>query len=294
MNAKQIDRIATAFFYLVAVIIVSILAGLLGFIMVKGLPQLSLSFLTSAPEFMKAGGGVAPQLFNSFYILFLTLLIVVPLGVGAGIYMSQYAPKNGITDFFRTMIEVLSSIPSIVVGLFGLLLFVNVTGWGYTIIGGALALAIFNLPLIVRVTEQALDSVPRDQTEASLALGVTKWETIWSVILPAALPGIITGTILASGRIFGEAAALLYTSGMSSPLLDFTNWNPFEPTSPLNIFRPGSTLSVHIWKINSEGLIPDAREIANGASALLVLAVLFFNLAARWLGKLIYKRLTSS
>ncbi|GAA0354289.1 phosphate ABC transporter permease PstA [Bacillus horti] len=294
MRAKQIDRVATVFFYLIAITIVGILVGLLGYIFVKGIPNLSWSFLTSAPEFMRAGGGVAPQLFNSFYILILTLLMVVPVGVGAGIYMSQYAPKNSVTDFLRTTIEVLSSIPSIVVGLFGLMLFVNMTGWGYTIIGGAMALAIFNLPLIVRVTEQALEAVPKDQTEASLALGVTKWETIWSVLLPAALPGIITGTILASGRIFGEAAALLYTSGMSSPSLDFTNWNPFELTSPLNIFRSGSTLSVHIWKINSEGLIPDAREIANGASALLVLAVLVFNLGARWLGKWIHKRLTSS
>jgi phosphate transport system permease protein len=147
---------------------------------------------------------------------------------------------------------------------------------------------------MVRVVEQALSAVPREQKEASLALGVTHWQTITRVALPVALPGIVTGTILAAGRVFGEAAALIFTAGMTSPTLDFSDWNPASPTSPLNPFRPASTLAVHIWKINSEGIIPDAKEIAAGASALLVLSVLVFNLLARWLGNRIHKRITSS
>lgn len=294
MKSQTADKIATGVFIAIALFIVSILIFLLGYILFHGLAKINWDFITSPPKFMQAGGGVGPQLFNSFYLLFLTMLITVPLGVGGGIYLAEYAKPNKITELLRNSIEILSSLPSIVVGLFGLLVFVNYTGWGYTLIGGALALTIFNLPLMVRITEDALRSVPAEQKEASLALGITRWHTIVKVLLPSALPGIITGAILTSGRVFGEAAALLFTSGMSSPILDFTNWNPFSESSPLNPFRPGETLAVNIWKINSEGLVPDAKEIANGASALLVLAVLIFNLTARWFGRFLYRRLTSS
>jgi phosphate transport system permease protein len=294
MKSQTADKIATGVFIAIALFIVSILIFLLGYILFHGLAKINWDFITSPPKFMQAGGGVGPQLFNSFYLLFLTMLITVPLGVGGGIYLAEYAKPNKITELLRNSIEILSSLPSIVVGLFGLLVFVNYTGWGYTLIGGALALTIFNLPLMVRITEDALRSVPAEQKEASLALGITRWHTIVKVLLPSALPGIITGAILTSGRVFGEAAALLFTSGMSSPILDFTNWNPFSESSPLNPFRPGETLAVNIWKINSEGLVPDAKEIANGASALLVLAVLIFNMTARWFGRFLYRRLTSS
>lgn len=194
----------------------------------------------------------------------------------------------------RTVIEVLSSLPSIVVGLFGFLFFVISMGWGFSILSGALALTLFNLPLMVRVVEDSIRGVPSSQREAGLALGVSKWETIKHVLLPAALPGIITGIILASGRVFGEAAALIYTAGMSSPNLDFTNWNPFSPTSPLNPLRPAETLAVHIWKVNGEAVIPDVNAVSSGASAVLVLFILVFNVSARWIGKRIYRRMTSS
>jgi phosphate transport system permease protein len=136
--------------------------------------------------------------------------------------------------------------------------------------------------------------VPNEQKEASLALGLSRWKTITSVMMPIAIPNILTGTILASGRVFGEAAALLFTAGMSSPRLDFTDWNPLSPFSPLNPMRPAETLAVHIWKINSEGRAPDAAEIAAGASAVLIIVVLLFNLTARWLGRRIHRKLTAS
>ncbi|MGI6186243.1 MAG: phosphate ABC transporter permease PstA [Brevibacillus sp.] len=293
MRAKVIDRAATVVLPLIALLIIGTLVGLLGFILSQGWHKLTLDFLTSPPDIVNAGGGVGPQLFNSIYLLVLTMLIALPLGIGAGIYMAEYAPDNRFTQFIRLSIEVLSSLPSIVVGLFGLLVFVNMTGWGYSLLSGALALTVFNLPLLVRITEDALRNVPRSQKEASLALGITKWRTIVSVILPAALPGIITGAILASGRVFGEAAALLFTAGMSSPTLNFTDFSLFSPTSPLNPFRPAETLAVHIWKVNSEGLTPDARDVADGAAAILVLAVLVFNLGARWFGSWLYKKMTS-
>ncbi|OXS62762.1 phosphate ABC transporter, permease protein PstA [Cohnella sp. CIP 111063] len=293
MSAKTANKIATSVIVAVSGLIVLVLAGLLGYILVRGLGHISFDFLTSAPETIRRGGGIGPQLFNSVFLLFLTMIITIPLGLGAGIYMSEYAPANKVTNGIRLIVEVLSSVPSIIVGLFGLLVLVNLFGFGFSLFAGALALTVFNLPLMVRITEQGLRSVPREQKEASLALGLSKWKTITSVMLPIAMPVILTGTILAAGRVFGEAAALLFTAGMSSPRLDFSDWNPFSPFSPLNPFRPAETLAVHIWKINSEGLAPDAKEIAAGASAVLVITVLAFNFAARWLGRYLYRRFTA-
>ncbi|CAM4140768.1 phosphate ABC transporter permease PstA [Lederbergia lenta] len=294
MNAKFADRLATAIFYVIAFIIVLILASLLGYVLYNGVPKLSWQFISSPPQIFKTGGGVGPQLFNSFYLLVLTMIISIPISLGAGIYMAEYAKKNAWTDFLRTMIEVLSSLPSIVVGLFGFLFFVIYMGWGFSILSGALALAVFNLPLMVRVVEESVRNIPQQQREAGLALGVSRWETITTIVLPAALPGIITGVILASGRVFGEAAALIYTAGMSTPNLDFSNWNPFSPTSPLNPMRPAETLAVHIWKINGEGIMPDAAAVSDGAAALLVIAILIFNLGARWIGGLVHRKMTSA
>jgi phosphate transport system permease protein len=222
------------------------------------------------------------------------MLIALPLGIGGGIYMAEYAKPGKITDLIRSCIEVLASLPSIVIGMFGLLMFVNLTGWGYTILGGALALTVFNLPVIVRVSEDAIRAVPSDLKEASLALGITKWHTIKTVLLPTAFPSILTGAILAAGRVFGEAAALLFTAGLSTPRLDYANWNPFSAQSPLNIFRPAETLAVHIWSVNTQGLIPDVEEVSNGSAAVLVLSVLIFNLLARWIGSMIHKKVTAS
>ncbi|MBC6162946.1 phosphate ABC transporter permease PstA [Listeria booriae] len=294
MNVKTKDKIATTVFYLIAVLIVVILAGLLGYILVRGVPHLSWHFLTSPPESFKAGGGIGPEIWNSFYMLFITMLISIPIALGAGIYMAEYARKNWLTDFIRTTIEVLSSLPSIVVGLFGFLVFVLQMGWSFSVISGALTLTIFNLPLLIRVIEEALNAIPSTQREAGLALGLSRWETITRVLIPAALPAIVTGIILAAGRVFGEAAALIYTAGQSTPTLNFGDWNPMNPTSPLNLFRPAETLAVHIWKINGEGIMPDAVAVSAGASAVLILSVLLFNILARILGKFVFKKMTAS
>ncbi|MGX6440162.1 phosphate ABC transporter permease PstA [Bacillus velezensis] len=294
MNRKITDKLATGVFGLCAAVIAAILAGLFLYILIHGVSEISLRFLTSKSSAIASGGGIRDQLFNSFYILFITMLITIPLGVGGGVFMAEYAPQNKITDFIRTCIEVLSSLPSIVIGMFGMLMFVNLTGWGYTIIGGALALTVFNLPVMVRVTEGALTAVPKDLKEASLALGVSRWHTVKTVLIPSAIPSILTGAILASGRVFGEAAALLFTAGLTTPRLNFTDLNPFSESSPFNIFRPAETLAVHIWSVNTQGIIPDAEAIANGGSAVLVISVLLFNLSARWLGSVIYKKLTAN
>ncbi|CAI6078013.1 phosphate ABC transporter permease PstA [Cohnella sp. JJ-181] len=293
MKAKSVDRIMTGVIVGIGFLIIALLAALLGYLLIRGVGHISWHFLTSAPESIRSGGGIGPQLFNSLFLLVLTMIITVPLGLGAGIYMSEYAKQNRLTAFIRLIVEVLSSFPSIVVGLFGLLVIVNRFGLGLSLMSGALALTVFNLPLMVRITEQALRAVPREQKEAGLALGLSRWRTITTVMLPISLPAIVTGTILAAGRVFGEAAALLFTAGMSSPRLDFSDWNPLHHTSPLNPFRPAETLAVHIWKVNSEGLAPDAAQIAAGASAVLVITVLLFNLGARWLGRALYRKLTA-
>jgi phosphate transport system permease protein len=294
MNSRVADRIATGVFVLIAVIIVAVLVGLFAFILAHGLQHVSLHFLTTPSSNLMAGGGIRDQIFNSFYVLFITMLITVPLGVGGGIYMAEYAKPGKVTNIIRSCVEVLASLPSIVIGLFGLLMFVTLTGWGYTILGGALALTVFNLPVMVRVSEDAIRSVPRDIKEASLGLGITHWHTIKTILLPSAFPSILTGAILAAGRVFGEAAALLFTAGLSTPRLDYANWNPFSPSSPLNIFRPAETLAVHIWSVNTQGLIPDVADVSNGAAAVLVLSVLVFNLLARWVGSVIHKKMTAT
>lgn len=294
MNAKLQDKIMTGILYVIACIICALLALLVGYVLLNGIGHVSLQFLTSNPESVKAGGGILPELWNSFYLLVLTLGISTPISLGAAIYLSEYAPKNKMTEFVRTTIDVLSSLPSIVVGLFGMILFVIAFKFKYSILSGALTLTIFNLPILVRVMEQSLRNVSHDQRQAGLGLGLTKWETTLYIIVPAALPGIITGVILSAGRIFGEAAALLFTAGQSAPALDFTNWNPLSPRSPLNVFRQAETLAVHIWKVNSEAIVPDAQAISNGTAAVLIIFILLFNFGARQLGKWLYNKMTSS
>ena len=294
MDAKKWDKFAVGVLYALSIFIVLILFSLIAFILVRGVPQISWEFLTRPTRSFQAGGGIGIQLFNSFYLLFLTMLISTPLALGAAIYLSEYARQNWLTDVIRTAIEVLSSLPSVVVGLFGFLIFVIQFGYGFSILSGALALTIFNLPLLTRTIEDSLQAIPSIQREAGLALGLSRWETVTRIIFPAALPGFLTGMILAAGRVFGEAAALIYTAGQSAPALDFTNWNPQSITSPLNITRPAETLAVHIWKINSEGVMPDGAQVSAGASAVLVIAVLLFNLVARYLGRQLQKKATSA
>ena len=294
MNAKRSDKIATGVLYAVAGVIVLILASLLLYILVRGIPHINWEFLTSSSKAYQEGGGIGIQLFNSLYLLLVTMIISFPISLGAGIYLSEYAKKNWLTDIIRTSIEILSSLPSVVVGLFGFLVFVIQFGYGFSIISGALALTFFNLPLLTRNVEESLQAIHYTQREAGLSLGLSRWETVTRIIVPEATPGILTGVILSSGRIFGEAAALIYTAGQSAPALDFTNWNPLSVSSPIGLFRQAETLAVHIWKINTEGTMPDGAQVSSGASALLIIAVLLFNFGARAAGKRLYKKMTSA
>jgi len=288
------DRAATVVLWAIALFVVGILVAIIAHFVLASIGTLSPSFLVDDPSDL-AIGGVGPVLFNSLYILVLTLLMTVPLGIAGGIYMAEYAGEGPVTTVIRFCQELISSVPSIVVGMFGLALFVTLTHWSYSALGGSLALLVFNLPLMTRLTEQAIRAVPQDERRGSIALGVSKWHTIRHVVLPIAIPGVVTGIILTAGRIFGEAAALIFTSGLSTPSgYDFANFNLTDPRSPWSPFHPATTLSVFIWKSNSEGLGLFVRQVADSSSAVLVIMVLVFNLGARALGRALQRRVTGT
>ena len=289
MSSKSKDKIATIVLYVLSAFVVLLLVSFIGYILYKGSSSLNLRFIFGNPKSSEAGGGIGRQLFNSIHLLVVTLIFTIPLGVGAGIYLAEYAKEGKILNIIRLCIETMASLPSIVVGLFGLLIFVNMAKWGYSLIAGALAITIINLPGMTRVCENAVKAASFGVKEASLGLGATRWQTLKNVVLPSAMPQILTGVILAAGRIFGEAAALLYTAGMSAPNLNFTTLSLTDKISAYSLLRPAETLSVYIWKLNSEGMVPDATKIANGASAVLIIAVLIFNISARIIGKKIYE-----
>ncbi|SHH40825.1 phosphate ABC transporter membrane protein 2, PhoT family (TC 3.A.1.7.1) [Clostridium collagenovorans DSM 3089] len=290
MKAKTSDKIWTIVFYIVSFLISFLLVAMFAYILLKGKNAFNPKFLFGTPKFGASGGGIGLQLFNSFYMLIISLVLTVPLGVGAGIYLAEYAKEGMFLNIIRLCIETMASLPSIVVGLFGFLVLVNMTKWGFTLFSGALVITILNLPSLTRVTEDAIRSSSKLVKEASLGLGATRWQTIKRVILPSAFPQILTGVILASGRIFGESAALLYTAGMSAPPLNFSSAALFTKSSPFNIFRPAETLSVYIWKLNTEGIVPDAAQIAAGAAAVLIVMVIIFNVLSRIIGNKVYKK----
>ena len=288
------DMAATVVLWGTGVFVLMLLGGIIVHFAMAAWGVVSPAFILDDPS-RKDLGGIMPVLWNSIYLLVLTMLISVPIGILGGIYMAEYAGDNAITGAIRFAEEAISSVPSIVVGLFGLIIFVDDFHWGFTILGGALALTLFNLPLMTRLSEQALRAVPQDERSASLALGATKWQTIQHVVVPLAIPGLVTGVILTAGRVFGEAAVLLFTAGVGTPAhYNFANFDLTNPASPWSPFRSGATLSVYIYELNSEGLGAFKNQIVDGSAAVLIAMVLIFNLGARLIGRLLTRRLTAA
>ena len=293
-RVQKQDRIATGVLTAIVAIVMLLVVSMVAYILFEGISTLfQPGFLTEPSRANGTQGGVLYQLFDSFYLLLITLIISVPISLGGAVFLVEYAPDGPVRDIASTAIETLSSLPSIVVGMFGFLVFSVQLGWKYSIISGAVALTMFNIPILVRVIQQALEDVPRSQRDAGLAMGLTRWETTIHVLLPAAMPAIVTGVVLSAGRVFGEAAALIFTAGQSAPVLDFTCLDFSSPSCPWNVFRPAETLAVHIWKINSEGVVPDLTAISNGTAAVLMVCILAFNILARVIGKYLERRLTS-
>ncbi len=270
-RAKRTDRIMTVVFYMIAVFFLLLLAAFAGKVIIGG-------FLGAKPEMFgfERQGTLGNQLFNTVYLVLVALVCSVPVGVLAGIYLAVYAKSGPLTKFLRICIETLSSLPSIVVGLFGYLVFLVFLGMGKSLLAGALSVSILTLPLLTTTTEDAIRGLPEGYFQASLGLGATKWQSIFHVLLPACIPRIMTGVILAAGRGFGEAAALLYTTGSGSALR-WGNWNVTAPTCPLNLMRPAETLSTQIWNLQVNG--QDAA-LANLSAAVLMILVLVFNIGA--------------
>lgn len=293
-RAGMQDKLATGVLTAIVALVMLLVVSMIAYILFQGIGMLfKPGFLTEAARSNGIEGGVAYQLFDSFYMLFLTLIISVPISLGGAVFLVEYAPDGPVTTIASTAIETLSSLPSIVVGMFGFLVFSVNLGWKYSIISGAVALTMFNIPILVRVIQQALEDVPQSQRDACLAMGLTRWEATIHVLIPAAMPAIVTGVVLSAGRVFGEAAALLFTSGMSSPVrLNFATLNFSSPTCAWNVFRPGESLAVHIYKIYGEGS-PQAQEIVWGTAALLMICVLLFNILARIVGKALARRMTA-
>ncbi|WP_229263793.1 phosphate ABC transporter permease PstA [Cohnella cholangitidis] len=265
------NRIFTVFVWGISACIVLFICALLYLILQKGLPSLTWDFIMGLPSEMEEGGGIGPALFNSFYMLLISLLIAVPLGMAAGIYLAEFAPDNKWIGFIRICVEGLASVPSIIFGLFGIALFVEMFQIGLTIIGGAVSLAFLNLPVMTRVTEEAIRAVPKEMKQASFALGATHLQTIRRVLIPTAISGIVTGICLVAGRAFGESAVIILTAGVttSGEMWDF------------NLLSPGETLAVHLWYVQSEAIVPDAVSISDKSAAVLVFVILMFNIIFR-------------
>lgn len=282
-HAQWVDKAATTAFYLISGSFVLLLIAFTGHVIWGGVKSFSPDIFSFGP------GGIGNQFFNTVYLVILSLIISVPVGVAAGVYMAEYASPGRMTDSLRIAIETLSSLPSIVVGLFGYLVFIIMIHAQWNLFAGALAVSILSLPLITTTTYDALKSLPAGYKEGSLALGATHFETIWHVMLPASVAPVMTGVILAAGRGFGEAAALLYTAGMSTDIV-WTVWDVTSPVCPLNPFRPGETLSLQVWASRTEATAADAADIAAAASAVLMIMVLAFSIGARYVSHHVTKK----
>lgn len=243
-----------------AIITVTVLVSLVGYIMIKGIPNLKPSLF--AWEYNSKNVSMTPAIINTVIMTALTLLLAVPVGIFAAVYMVEYAKRgNKIVKIVRITTETLAGIPSIVYGLFGFLLFNITLKWGYSLLSGALTMAIMILPLIMRTTEEALIAVPDSYREGSFGLGAGRLRTVFKIIIPSATPGILSGVILAIGRIVGESAALLFTAGTYAAV-------------PENLFSSTRTLSVHMYALLSEGLY---IEQAYATAVVLLIVVIIIN-----------------
>ncbi|MGN1137184.1 MAG: phosphate ABC transporter permease PstA [Oscillospiraceae bacterium] len=243
-------------------------------VLIKGLPHISLKFLSEKPSLLNGTIGILPNILNTLYIIFFTMIIVIPLGIGAAIYLNEYAKNKKLTNLIGLAAETLSGIPSIIYGLVGMLIFVQFCGFGTSLVAGSLTLVIMTLPTIMRTAEESLKAVPQSYREGALALGSGKWRMLRTVVLPSAVDGIITGVILSVGRITGESAALFFTAGMANEIYGLA-----QAASSGNAC---STLTVSLYMYAKErGEFDTAFAIA----AILLLLTVLLNFGAKYVQK---------
>ena len=265
--------------YLSAGIICLILLGLIGYILYRGLPHITPQFLTSKPSLIRETVGILPNILNTIYIILITLVIVLPIGVGAAIYLNEYAKNKKVVRIIELATETLSGIPSIIYGLVGMLIFVQFFSLGTSLLAGSLTLVIMTLPTVIRTTQESLKTVPNGYREGSLALGAGKWYMIRTVVLPSAIDGIVTGCILSVGRIVGESAALLFTAGMANEVLGV-----------VDAVKPGyagSSLTVALYMYAKER---GEFEIAFAIAAILLVLTFVINMSAKLTAKMLKKK----
>lgn len=261
--------------YGAAGVAVFLLLGIIGYVFVKGSGTLSLKFLTTVTSSLKNTVGIAGNLVNTLYIIILTLLIATPIGVGGAIYLNEYAKPGRLVKLIEFTTETLSGIPSVIFGLFGMVFFGNTLGLGYSILNGALTLTLMVLPLIVRNTQEALRTVPDSYRSGALGMGATKWYMIRTILLPSAKSGILTGVILAVGRIVGESAALLFTAGSARTLIKFGG-SGVENVGKIfeKALQPGGTLTIELYLQMQNG----KYDVAFGIGCVLIIIVLMINI----------------
>lgn len=264
------ENIAFGLFRILSGVIVTILFIILAFIIIKGVGVLNWNFITTPPTDGMKGGGIWPAIVGTFYLMVGSAIVAFPLGIMSGIYMHEYAKSGRLVRFIRMMTNNLAGIPSIVFGLFGMSLFVNFFGFGDSILAGSLTLGLLALPLVIRTTEEALKAIPDSFREGSLALGATKLQTIRKVILPMAMPNVITGLILALGRVSGETAPILFTCAAY-----------FLPQLPHSVFDQCMALPYHLYVLATSGTDMEKQiPIAYGTALVLIIIILFVNLLA--------------
>lgn len=272
---RPLDTILKVAIYLCTALCIGVLVFIIGYILYRGLPVISLEFLSTAPSTLKNTYGILPNIINTLYIIVITIVIATPLGIGAAVYLNEYAKKGKVVKAIEFTTETLAGIPSIIYGLFGFVFFCTFLKLQYSIISGSLTLTIMVLPIIIRTTQEALKTVPISYREGALGIGATKWYTIRTILIPSAMRGIMTSVILSIGRIVGESAALIFTAGIGTVL----------PKTLMQYAKhgmnSGATLTVQLYQYAGRG----ENDIAFGVATVLVVIVLIINLIAGSLGK---------
>lgn len=273
LNRRVYEGVFRALVYVSALVTVALLVVLIGYVFVRGIPYITPQLLFTAPSAIRDTIGILPNIFNTLYIILFTLIIALPIGVGAAVYLTEYASNRRLISVVEFATETLAGIPSIIYGLVGMLFFAQMLGFKTSLLSGGCTLVIMILPTIIRTTQESLKTVPASYREGALGLGATKWYMIRTIILPSSLNGIITGCILSIGRIVGESAALLFTAGVGTAM----------SASILRTFsRSGGTLSVALYMYVSER---GEFDVGFAIAAILMVLVLLINGAAKLAGK---------
>ena len=277
---KAYDRVLRFLLYFCAALTCALLIFVIGYVFVRGLPHVTWQLLSTQTSYINDTIGILPNILNTVYLVVVTLIITLPLGVGAAVYLTEYARNKKLVSAIEFATETLTGIPSIIFGLVGMLFFCNLLGLQASLLAGSLTLVIVTIPTIIRTTQESLKTVPQSYREASLGLGAGKWHMIRTVVLPSSIDGIVTGCILSIGRIVGESAALLFTAGMGMSLNNyFASFDNF-------IHSSGASLTVALYVYARERAEFD---VAFAIAAILMILTLIINLTANLLGRKLKK-----